>query len=133
MTDENRVPTPRGELELALLTELWSMPDHTASGRALHDRIGASRGIVYTTVTKVLDRLVEKGLVTRRREGRAFVYTSVVQRAETQRAMVRKVVGSIIGDDPQPAVAALIGAVEDISTELLEQLRAELETRKGRE
>ena len=131
MTDAKRPPTPGGDLEFELLEALWSVGDRAASARELHDRVGPARGIVYTTVAKVLDRLVDKGLVTRRRNGRAYEYTSVVERADTQRAMMRALIQRCVGNEAKPAVAALIGAVEDVSPELLEQLRAELEARKG--
>ena len=130
MTDDKTPRTPGGELEFTLLATLWSKADRTASARELYDRVGAPRGIVYTTVAKVLDRLFEKGMVTRRRDGRAYIYTPTARRVDTERAMVRALIERILGDDPQPAVAALIGAVEDVSPDLLDQLRAELETRK---
>jgi len=122
---------PGGDLEFALLAALWSHEDRKASARELYDQIGEPRGIVYTTVTKVLDRMIDKRLVKRQRVGRAYVYAPVAQQAETQRAMVRGLIEQIVGDDPEPAVAALIGAVEDVSPDLLKQLAAELAARRG--
>lgn len=129
MTRRTRTPVPGGDLEMALLTELWSR--RSATARELHEAVGEPRGTVYTTVAKVLDRLVDKGLVKRRKAGRAYVYKAVAERGATQRAMVRTLLERMVGDDPQPAVAALVGAVEDVSEELLDQLAAELAARKG--
>jgi len=125
----NRPVTPGGDLEIALLTALWAR--HEATVRELYEAVGEPRGTVYTTVAKVLDRLVEKRLVRRRREGRAFVYQPVAKRADTQRAMARSLIRRLVGEDPQPAVAALVGALEDVSPALVEQLEAELAARKG--
>jgi BlaI family penicillinase repressor len=125
-----RKPLPGGDLERALLTELWSRREATA--RELHDAIGEPRGTVYTTVAKVLDRLVEKRIVRRQRNGRVYVYKAIAQRAQTQRAMARTLIRQLVGDDPQPAVAALVGALEDVSPELLDQLAVELAARKAR-
>ena len=125
---DDPTPMPGGELERALLQALWSRGSATA--RELFDDVGAPRGIVYTTVAKVLDRLVDKRVVGREREGRAYVYTATIDRAKTQRAMVRTVLEQIVGDDPQPAAAALIGALEEVSPALLDQLAAELAARK---
>jgi BlaI family penicillinase repressor len=124
-----RSPVPGGDLELALLTELWSRREATA--RELHEAVGEPRGTVYTTVAKVLDRLVEKRIIKRRRAGRAFVYRPVAEREPTQRAMARTLIEQLIGTDPRPAVAALLGAMEDVSPELLDQLAAELAARKA--
>jgi len=44
--------------------------------------------------------------------------------------MVRQLIAKILGEDPEPAVAALIGGMEDVSPELLEQLADELQARK---
>lgn len=124
-----RKPLPGGTLELSLLRELWRRGE--ATGRELHDAVGEPRGVVYTTVAKVLDRLVEKKLVKRRRSGRAYVYAPLARRAETQRAMARALIEQILGDGPEPAVAALVGALEDVSPELLDELAAEIAARKG--
>lgn len=131
MADHKHPRIPGGELEFALLAALWARQKGKASARELYDEVGQPRGIVYTTVAKVLDRLVDKRLVRRWRAGRAYVYSPAVKQAETQRAMVRGLIKQIAGSDPEPAVAALIGAVQDVSPELLEQLEAELKARKG--
>ena len=125
-------PMPGGDLELALLNALWERKDGSASARELHDELGQRRGIVYTTVAKVLDRMVDKRLVKRKRSGRAYRYSPIAQQAETQRAMARTLIERIVGEDPEPAIAALIGAMEDVSPDLLEQLAAELRERKER-
>ena len=44
------------------------------------------RGLAYTTVAKVLDRRRAKGLLTRRRAGKAFVYTAKIGREQIERA-----------------------------------------------
>ena len=70
---------PGGDLEMSLLTELWQQPGATV--RQLHEVVGVPRGIVYTTVAKVLDRMVDKGLVRRHAVGRAYAYDAAVDRA----------------------------------------------------
>lgn len=122
---------PGGDLELALLTALWNRADGRATVRELHEEVGKVRGIVYTTVAKVLDRLVDKGMVGRRRRGRAYVYHARVERAATQRAIARHLIERLAGDAPRPAVAALVGALEEVSPSLLDDLAAELQARKA--
>ncbi|HEY3452755.1 MAG TPA: BlaI/MecI/CopY family transcriptional regulator [Myxococcales bacterium] len=131
MTRNKPTAMPGGDLEFALLAQLWAMA-REASVRELYEEVGAPRKIVYTTVAKVLDRLVEKRLVKRRPVGRAYVYTPVAGRDETQRAMARSLIERLVrDDDPEPAIAALVGAVEDVSPDLLDQLAAEIRTRQG--
>jgi BlaI family penicillinase repressor len=121
---------PGGELERALLAALWTRREATA--RELHDDVGAPRGIVYTTVAKVLDRLVGKRAVWRRRSGRAYTYRAAAPREVTERAMARGFIEQLAGGGPRPAIAALVGAIEDVSPELLQELAAELAARRGR-
>ncbi|NOZ87266.1 MAG: BlaI/MecI/CopY family transcriptional regulator [Deltaproteobacteria bacterium] len=126
--DDN--PIPGGDLERALLVLLWEHRDSPCTARDLHDKIAKDRNIVYTTVTKVLDRMVEKGLIERRRAGRAFVYNARVNQEQTQRSIVRDALRSVLGKNPRPAVAALVGAIEDVSPELLDELAAQLADRR---
>ena len=121
---KSSVPFPRGELEAILIGALWKRRHATA--RELFDAVGRPRGVVYTTVAKVLDRMVEKGLVKRRRVGRAWEYTPAVRRADTHRAMARELIERLTGGGARPAVAALLGALEDVDPELLNKLEAEL-------
>lgn len=130
MSDGNEPVLPGGELERALLTALWARKEATA--RELFDDIGGPRGIVYTTVAKVLDRLVEKRMVRRRRSGRAFTYRAVAQREATQRAMARGFIEQLSDRGPRPAIAALVGALEEVSPALLDELAAELKARRRR-
>ncbi len=137
-TEEHMGPDekiPGGDLEMALLSALW---EHAAaplaravSARELHGQVGVERGIVYTTVAKVLDRMLAKGMVARERAGRAYLYTPLVERGDTQRTMLRRMIAGVVGDDTQPAMAALVGALSDISPELLDQLTQELHKRRG--
>lgn len=128
MSHDERAPGPGGDLELALLKALWSDEDLTA--RELHQRVGETRGIVYTTVAKVLDRLVDKGLVKRRREGRAYIYRAVVARGSVQRNLARELLDRLSGGPPRPAMAALVDAIEDTEPGLLDELTAVIEERR---
>ncbi len=125
-----RAFVPGGDLEREIVEHLWKHGDATA--RDIVDVVRARRGIVYTTVAKVLDRLVDKGVVRRRRVGRAFSYHAIARQEDSRRATARRLVEQLAGTDVQPAVAALLGAMEDVSPAMLDALAAELEARRGR-
>lgn len=111
---------PGGSLEEAVLNALWDLG--RASTREVYDRVGEPEGLVYTTVAKVLDRLVVKGLVARTRHGHTFVYRAAVTRERMTRAQLSEVVARVIGPAPVPAMASLIDAVESVDPELLDEL-----------
>jgi predicted transcriptional regulator len=79
------VPPP---LELACLKALWSLQEGNV--RAVQQVVAISRPLAYTTIMTVLDRLVRKGKLTRRKVGRAFVYSPEASRDSMRRAAVRE-------------------------------------------
>lgn len=93
-----------------------------ASAREVHDRVGAPGGLAYTTIAKVLDRLVTKGLCKRRLEGRINLYAPAVKRERVERANARSAVSRLLGDEPGPAIATLVDAVESVDPDLLDEL-----------
>ena len=113
-------PLPGGELEYAALAALWDLGP--SSAREVHERIGEPKGLVYTTTAKVLDRLHAKALVSRRKAGKAFVYQAKVAREVIEQARAKDAVTRILGDEPRPAMAALVDAVEAVDPDLLDEL-----------
>jgi predicted transcriptional regulator len=70
-----------GELEAAVMGILWARADRL-SVRDVHDLLARDRDLAYTTVMTVLDRLAKKGLVSRRLDGRAWLYEASRSRTE---------------------------------------------------
>jgi predicted transcriptional regulator len=79
------VPPP---LELACLKALWMLREGNV--RAVQEVVAISRPLAYTTIMTVLDRLVRKGRLTRRKVGRAFVYSPEASRDTMRRAALRE-------------------------------------------
>ena len=69
-----------GPLELAAMEVLWSRPDDFLRVRDVSDKLDAD--LAYTTVMTLLVRLHAKGLLDRRRRGRAWTYQPRLSRSE---------------------------------------------------
>jgi predicted transcriptional regulator len=71
-----------GPLEAEVMRAAWSAQD-AITVRQLLDQLnhGRARPLAYTTVMTVMSRLVDKGVLKRRREGRRYVYEPAVQDA----------------------------------------------------
>lgn len=82
----SRGPLPT-DAELKVLQELWAADELTVA--ALHERVQDSWAVGYTTVLKLLQRLNEKGLVSRRSQGRAHLYRSAFPQEEVERRLAR--------------------------------------------
>jgi predicted transcriptional regulator len=79
------VPPP---LELLCLRALWSLGEGNV--KAVQQIVAQSRPLAYTTIMTVLDRLVRKGLLARRKVGRCFAYAPQATRDAARRAAVRE-------------------------------------------
>jgi predicted transcriptional regulator len=119
---------PGGTLEYGVLVALWN--GGTLSAREVHERTGGPLGLVYTTTTKVLERLHGKGLVERRRRDGIFVYKAKADRDEIDRARFSRTLTDLFAESPRPAVAALVEAMESIDPALVDELQDAVEARR---
>lgn len=112
-----------GELKGALLDALWSRGE--LSTPAAHELIGSPRGLAYTTILTVLQRLYKKGLVGRREEGRSHVYFPAISREEFAERRGRLLAGSL-ADLGEAGMAAFLAETERIDPAVLDFLRRRL-------
>src|SRR5215472_3838825 len=121
------VPPP---LELACLKALWSLEEGNV--RAVQQVVARSRPLAYTTIMTVLERLVRKGKLTRRKVGRAFVYCPQASRDAMRRSAIRELLDGFfegsedqlirflrpqpVAEAPAPAAAAAVEIETRIDT-----------------
>jgi len=72
------------------LKALWGIGEGTVSD--VRQVLMGDRKLAYTTVMTVLDRLEKRGGVSRRKQGRSFVYVPKMGREELQQFAVKEVV-----------------------------------------
>ena len=78
-------PTPT-DRELEALKVLWDRDEATV--REVCDSLNAAGdALAYTTVLSLLQVMEQKGLVTHRQDGKAYVYAPAVERATTFRQL----------------------------------------------
>ena len=91
-------------LELECMKVLWER--HEASVRQIREQLAAdARPLAYTTVETIMDRLTRKGVVERRKVGKAHRYTPVYQKAEARAQAVAALVQHFF-DGSRPALLA---------------------------
>src|SRR3954454_1354002 len=86
--ERNRGRRAWGELEGDVLAVLWSAGSALTPGE-VHEALGAD--LAYTTVSTILNRLLDKGLVERTKAGRAHAYTAVAAESDVVSAGFRSV------------------------------------------
>ncbi len=92
-------------LELLCLNALWSIQEGNV--KAVQTLVARSRPLAYTTIMTVLERLVRKGKLKRRKTGRSFLYTPEASRDVMRRAAVRELVDGFFDGSEQELVRFL--------------------------
>src|SRR5882724_847271 len=92
-------------LELECLTALWPMGEGTV--RDLHRELSLARKRAYTTVLTIMDRLAQKGIVARRKVGRAYMYRANLSADEARLKAVEKIVAGFFAGSTAALAAHL--------------------------
>lgn len=112
-----------GQLEQRVMDAVWGEGDREVTARSVADLFPEH---AYTTVATVLDRLVTKGLVRRRKVGRTVRFSAVGTGGAHTAVLMHRALAS--GPD---ADAALVRFAETLSAEEVAVLRGALEERSG--
>jgi len=109
-----------GKLERAVLNEAWQRNE--VSVRDIYLAFGEN--IAYTTLMTTLDRLFKKNILTRRKDGRAFLYAPAVSPDEFEQGIREDVIEGLLGhgSDVQPVLACIVDTVSERDRELLDEL-----------
>lgn len=107
-----------GDLQLAILRVLWKRGEATAA--EVQQDLAAERELALSTISTMLKRLGEQGIVAHRAEGRQFVYRAKVGEMQVRATMVRDLVSRLFRGDSTALVNHLVEAGEVDSRELEE-------------
>ena len=88
-----------GELEAEVMEILWSNGPMTVK-RALY-HVSKSRKAAYTTVMTVLNRMAEKNIVKRTKEGHSYLYEPVLAKNMFLNYAVKQVMAPLMSDYPE--------------------------------
>ena len=98
-----------GDLEAITLRQLWEA-SRPLSVREFQERISKTRPVAVTTVATILDRLHQKGVVSRQliRQGSPhYLYSPKLTEAEFKHAVVDDVMGTLLRSFNEVTVAYL--------------------------
>src|ERR1700729_4385920 len=106
-----KTPSPRhalldlAPLELDCLNMLWPMGEGTV--REIRDALAPRRPRAYTTIMTIMDRLARKGIVERRKNGRAYIYSPNLSAEEARAQALGQVVENYFGGSKEALIAQL--------------------------
>lgn len=119
----SKSPPPKPtDAELEILNVLWQQGPSTV--RAVNDSLSQRRQteVGYTTTLKILQLMLEKGLVRRDDADRSHVYRAAVREQETQGLLLDKFVEATFGGSALKLVMQALGS-RPTSDEELAQIR----------
>src|SRR5215218_6442400 len=117
------------ELQIAILRVLWERGEQTV--QEIHAALRDERGLAPTTVATLLTRLVRRGVVARRADGRVHRFRARVTEPQVRQTMVAGLAARLFGGDVTEMVSHLLGG-EAVGADELERIKA-LVARRERE
>jgi len=106
-------PTPA---ELEVLQVIWERGPSTV--REVMSALNHDRPRAYTSVMSLMNVMAEKGLLTQKPKGRAFVYGARISQARTQSEIVQDVLSRVFDGSASALVTHLLEQAKPDSEEL---------------
>jgi predicted transcriptional regulator len=123
------VPLVLGPLELMVMEIVWARPH--SSVRDVTSRL--ERPLAYTTVMTTLDRLYKKGMLERRKDDRAFVYTASLTRDDWGRKQAGELVAGLLANprhSTELLISCLVDTVGEHDNALLDELERKIQIKR---
>ena len=113
-----------GPLETEIMQLVWREKFTTV--KKVHKALQDQRDIAYTTVMTTMTRLAEKGVLTRRRDGLAYIYTPAVTKRDFEAMMVRRVLDGLMDDYEEETITYILDYLAERDPQRFEQVRKSL-------
>jgi predicted transcriptional regulator len=109
-----------GDLQAQVMATLWRIGAATVA--QVRDALPPRYRGAYTTVQTVLNRLADRGLVSRERGGQAIVYRATLSEAQYLSRSIAATLASASPDARSAVLAQLIGGLRDDELAELQRL-----------
>jgi predicted transcriptional regulator len=112
--------TQLGSLESEVMDRIWARGE--ISVRDLHQELAGR--LAYTTVMTTLDRLYKKGLLQRRKEGKAFLYVPACTEQKYQEQLAGHLFGMVLREnkDSNAVLSCFVETISENDREMLDRL-----------
>ena len=95
------------ESELEILQILWEKDE--CSVRDVHEILVATKDAGYTTTLKLMQIMLEKGLVERDATSRTHIYKALVKQADAQKHYLDKMINNVFNGSAASLVMQALG------------------------
>ncbi len=118
----NAAPTAS---ELSILQLLWN--NGPLSVKDVHEALSHKKPVVYTTVLKTMQVMMERGMLDRTSEGRKHIYHAVIAQTATQNKLLDSFLDKTFGGSAKKLVMRALGQ-HTPDAEELEELKAYIDS-----
>lgn len=108
------------ESELEILNILWDRGSATV--REVHEILEQHKSSGYTTTLKLMQIMLEKGMLSREPQGKLHIYKAIIKRQKAQEQLVRKMIDTMFSGSASQLVMQALGQ-HKASTEELDEIR----------
>ena len=122
-----RTPGPTGR-ELAILSVLWEKGPSTV--REVHEALHQDVETGYTTTLKLMQIMVEKGLLVREDDGRRHIYRPASSEEKTQKQLVQDLLDRVFAGSAEKLVMRALSA-RKVDPAELKRIREMLDEMEG--
>lgn len=111
-----------GDLESEIMEIVWQS-EGAVSVHSVTDALQKKRKAAYTTVMTVMNRLVEKGLLSRQLKGQAYLYHSTLSKDKFLVRISRQIIKNFVSNFGEAAVAHFAEEVDRLTPQKRKQLQ----------
>jgi len=123
MNEPQNMPS-LSEAQMEIMNIVWDQPETTLG--EIWRELGPKRNIARNTIQTLLTRLVDKGWLEYRAEGKVFHYRAAVPRESTMQHVVSRLVETAFNGSAEGLVMALLDG-QELKEDEVDRIRALIE------
>ena len=117
-----------GPLEAKIMDVLWEGDEQTIKG--VQQVLEQEKSTNFNTVMTVMNRLVDKGILQKRAEGRSNLYKPVQSRSDFLNAQSKEMTNELIDEFGNVVISHMLNALEEADDDLVAKLEQKVEDLK---
>lgn len=114
-----------GPLEQEVMKSVWEKKACTA--RDIWECLSEDRETAYNTIQTIMTRLVEKGMLKRKLEGKTHVYKPAAKQKNVLSALLNQTMGNFTSQFGEEALIAFVDGLDNVSEDTRQKLIKKLQ------
>lgn len=114
-----------GPLEAKVMDVIWSRLE-AVTIKEVNAKISEEKPMSFNTIMTVMNRLVDKGVLQKKLQGKSYVYSPVLTKEQFLEEQSKELSYDLVKEFGSRAVAHMIDAMEQVDPDLLDQLEKQI-------